>query len=129
MEDNDNTFDDESQDEESIKVVLIGESGVGKTSILIRYSSNEFKSNQLPTISANFISKTVILDDDNNTGVKFEIWDTAGQEKYRSLAILFYKNAGVCVFVYAITRKSSFKALKSFWINEVKNNITYDCGK
>ena len=110
------------------KVVFIGESGVGKTSILIRYSKNEFKSNQLPTISANFISKTVILDDEN-TGIKFEIWDTAGQEKYRSLAKVFYKNAGVCVFVYDITRKSSFKALKSFWINEVKNNTIKDCSK
>ena len=111
------------------KVVFFGESGVGKTSILIRYSSNEFKTNQLPTISANFISKTVILDDENNTGIKFEIWDTAVQEKYRSLARVFYKNAGVCVFVYDITRKSSFNVLKSFWVNEVKNNITYDCGK
>ena len=90
------------------KVVLIGESGVGKTSIISRYISNSFRSQQLPTTGANFVSKTVILEDENQS-IKFELWDTAGQEKYRSLARVFYKNAAVCILVYDITRKSSFE--------------------
>ena len=103
------------------KVVLVGESGVGKTSIITRYVSNKFESQQLPTNAVNFISKLMILEDENKT-IKFELWDTAGQEKYRSLAKVFYKNATVCVLVYDITRQSSFKELKNFWIKEIKEN-------
>ena len=103
------------------KVVLLGESGVGKTSIIARYISNTFKSQNLPTTGANFVSKTIILDDENKS-IKFELWDTAGQERYRSLARVFYKNAAVCILVYDITRKSSFNELKSFWVNEIKEN-------
>ncbi len=103
------------------KVVLLGESGVGKTSIIARYITNTFKSQNLPTTGANFVSKTIILEDENKS-IKFELWDTAGQERYRSLAKVFYKNAAVCVLVYDITRKSSFNELKSFWVNEIKDN-------
>ena len=54
--------------------------------------------------------------------IKFEIWDTAGQEKYRSLAKVFYKNSSACILVYDITRRNSFEELKNFWINEIKLN-------
>ena len=110
------------------KVVLIGESGVGKTSIIARYTQNSFKSQQLPTTGANFVSKIIILEDENKS-IKFELWDTAGQERYRALAKVFYKNAAVCVLVYDITRKSSFDELKNFWVNEIKNNIQKDASK
>ena len=110
------------------KVVLIGESGVGKTSILARYTLNSFKSQQLPTTGANFVSKIIILEDENKS-IKFELWDTAGQERYRSLAKVFYKNAAVCVLVYDITRKSSFEELKNFWVAEIKDNTPSDTSK
>ena len=110
------------------KVVLIGESGVGKTSIIARYTQNSFKSQQLPTTCVNFVSKIIILEDENKS-LKFELWDTAGQERYRSLAKVFYKNADVCVLVYDITRKSSFDELKNFWINEIKENTPSDTSK
>ena len=110
------------------KVVLIGESGVGKTSIITRYFSNKFKTQQMPTTGATFISKTIILEDENRS-IKFELWDTAGQEKYRALAKVFYKNAAVCVLVYDITRKSSFEELKNFWVKEIKENIPSDTSK
>ena len=110
------------------KVVLIGESGVGKTSIISRYTSNQFKSQQLPTTGANFVSKIIILEDENKS-IKFELWDTAGQERYRALAKVFYKNAAVCVLVYDITRKSSFDELKNFWVNEIKENTPSDTSK
>ena len=105
------------------KVVLIGESGVGKTSIIARYITNTFRTQQLPTTGANFVSKMVILEDENKS-IKFELWDTAGQEKYRSLAKVFYKNARVCILVYDITRKTSFEELKNFWVGEIKENAS-----
>ena len=112
----------------SCKVVLIGESGVGKTSIINRFTSNTFRSQQLPTTAANFVTKLVIMEDENKS-IKFEIWDTAGQEKYRSLAKVFYKNAAVCILVYDITRKSSFEEIKKFWVNEIKQNVSPDTSK
>jgi Ras-related protein Rab-22 len=110
------------------KVVLIGESGVGKTSIISRYMTNTFKSQLMSTPGANFIKKNVIMEDEKKS-INFEIWDTAGQEKYRSLAKVFYKNATVCVLVYDITRKSSFEAVKNYWIKEIKENAPKDISK
>ena len=103
------------------KVVLIGESGVGKTSIISRYTTNIFKSQLMSTPGANFVTKNVIMEDENQS-IKFEIWDTAGQERYRALAKVFYKNAAVCVLVYDITRKSSFEEIKNYWVKEIKAN-------
>ena len=105
------------------KVVLIGESGVGKTSIINRYISNTFSNVLTATPGASFTSKTIFLKDYNQS-IKFEIWDTAGQEKYRALAKVFYKTAAVCILVYDITRKASFDELKNYWINEVKTNAS-----
>ncbi len=110
------------------KVVLIGESGVGKTSIISRYMSNTFKSQLMSTPGANFVKKNVIMEDENKS-INFEIWDTAGQERYRSLAKVFYKNATVCVLVYDITRNSSFEAIKNYWIKEIKENAPKDISK
>ena len=110
------------------KVVLIGESGVGKTSIISRYTSNIFKSHLMATPGANFVTKNVIMEDEHKS-IKFEIWDTAGQERFRSLAKVFYKNASVCVLVYDITRRSSFEELKKYWIKEIKENAPDDISK
>ena len=105
----------------SCKVVLIGESGVGKTSIISRYVSKTFCTALNPTPGANFTTKTIYFPDFRKS-IKFELWDTAGQEKYRSLAKVFYKNSHVCILVYDITRRDSFEELKNFWINEIKVN-------
>ena len=110
-----------SKDPIPCKVVLIGETGVGKTSIISRYISNTFSSALTPTPGANFTTKiSKFLEYARD--IKFEIWDTAGQEKYRSLAKVFYKNSTVCVLVYDITRRASFEELKKYWINEIKLN-------
>ena len=61
--------------------------------------------------------------------IKFEIWDTAGQEKFRSLAKVFYKNAAICVLVYDITRHESFEELEIFWVEEIQNNVPSDVCK
>ena len=110
------------------KVVLIGESGVGKTSIISRYTSNIFKSQLMSTPGANFVTKHVIMEEQDQA-IKFEIWDTAGQERYRSLAKVFYKNAAVCVLVYDITRKASFEELKNYWVKEIQENTPKDISK
>ena len=95
---------------ESIKVVLVGESGVGKTSIIQQFTAKKFDPHRETSLSAQFISKTVNFQDLGKE-IKFDIWDTVGQEKYRSLAKIFYKDAKVIVFVYDITTEYSFKIL------------------
>ena len=110
------------------KVVLIGESGVGKTSIITRYTRNQFKSQLMATSGANFVTKNVIMEDENQS-IKFEIWDTAGQERYRALTKVFYKNAAVCILVYDITKKKTFEELKNYWVKEIKENSLPDLSK
>jgi small GTP-binding protein len=119
---------DEEKQSIPCKVVLIGESGVGKTSIISRYISNTFSSVLMATPGANFTTKTIFLQDENQS-IKFEIWDTAGQEKYRALAKVFYKNAAVCILVYDITRKASFEELKKYWVQEIKANASPNVSK
>ena len=109
---------------EAYKIVLIGESGVGKTSIISRYINNSFDLQVLTSSSAQFISKTITLSDD--TALKLDIWDTAGQEKFRSLAKIFYKDAKVIILVYDITNKASFDNLKNYWFNEIEENSISD---
>ncbi len=106
---------------ESIKVVLVGESGVGKTSIISQFTSKTFDAHRETSLSAQFISKTVEFKDIGKQ-IKFDIWDTVGQEKYRSLAKIFYKDAKVIVFVYDITTEYSFNELKKYWYEETKAN-------
>ena len=120
--------DDDEKKAIPCKVVLIGESGVGKTSIISRYMTNTFSPTLGSTPGANFTTKTVYLEKENQS-IKYEIWDTAGQEKYRSLAKVFYKNASICILVYEITRKASFDELKKYWIGEVISNASKNISK
>ena len=103
------------------KVVFIGESGAGKTNIINRYTSDTFSSVLASTPGASFTAKTILIKDYNNP-IKFEIWDTAGEKKYRDLAKVFLKNASAVILVYNITRKDSFEELKNYWIKEIKSN-------
>ena len=116
--------DEEETDYVTCKVVLIGETGVGKTSIISRYVSNTFSDVLMSTTGASFATKKIELDKEHK--IKFQIWDTAGQERFRSLAKIFYQNAAVAVLVYDITRRDSFEKLKQFWIKELKENAPSD---
>jgi len=109
-------------DPEQIKVVLLGETGVGKTSIISQFTTHTFDPHRETSLSAQFISKTVDFQDIGQS-IKFDIWDTVGQEKYRSLAKIFYKDAKVIIFVYDITRAETFEGLKNYWYDETKNNV------
>ena len=106
---------------EAIKVVLLGDAGVGKTSIISQFTAHKFDPHKETSLSAQFISKTVDFPDLGQS-IKFDIWDTVGQEKYRSLAKIFYKDAKVIVFVYDITREFTFESIKNYWYEETKAN-------
>ena len=110
------------------KVVVIGESGVGKTSIIQRFKENTFTYSTKVSTGANYYRKEIIFEDENKS-INFEVWDTAGTERYRSLAKVFYKNAPVCVLVYDITKKKSFEELKNFWVKEIEYNTLPDTSK
>ena len=113
------------EEPESVKVVLLGESGVGKTSIISQFTTNKFNPRVATSVSAQFISKKIEFADYGRT-LKFDIWDTVGQEKYRSLAKIFYKDAKIIIFIYDITTDFSFKALKEFWYRETINYADND---
>ena len=105
---------------ESFKVVLVGESGVGKTSIITQFIDETFQEDQQSTTGGTFSTKSVICD--GGRILKFEIWDTAGQERYRSLTKMFYKDANAAILVYDITRKDSFEELKNYWAEQIKES-------
>lgn len=110
-----------------MKVVLLGESGVGKSSLALRFVTNEFKPYSEATIGASFMSKSMSIpptDDEkeqNERNISFKIWDTAGQEKYRSLAPMYYRGSSAAILVYDIANPSTFAALQD-WVNELNNN-------
>ena len=105
---------------ESFKVVLVGESGVGKTSIITQFIDQTFQEDQQSTTGGTFSTKSVICD--GGKILKFEIWDTAGQERYRSLTTMFYKDANAAVMVYDVTRAESFEELKNYWAGQIKES-------
>ena len=105
----------------SIKVVLLGESGVGKTSIINQFISKKFNPKMSTSVSAQFTSKIMEFPEQKRT-LRFDIWDTVGQEKYRSLTKIFYKDAKIIIFVYDITTEYSFNALQTYWYTETVDN-------
>ena len=101
---------------ESFKIILVGESGVGKTSIITQFVDETFQQDQQSTIGGTFSNKTLKCD---NKILKLEIWDTAGQERYRSVTTMFYKDSNAAILVYDITSKYSFEELRDYWIQQI----------
>ena len=99
------------------KLVFIGDSGVGKTCIISRFTQGIFENNVNSTRGASYSNKII---DVNGTPLSLDIWDTAGQETYKSLTKYFYKGAKMALLVYDITRKESFDNIKSFWYDQIK---------
>ena len=102
----------------SCKVVLLGESGVGKTCIISRYVNNTYDEKSETTNGASYASKIIELEQYKQS-LRFDIWDTAGQEKYRSLTKIFFKDATAAILVYDITRKKSFDEIKNYWYKQL----------
>lgn len=98
------------------KLVLLGESSVGKSSLVLRFVKGQFHEFQESTIGAAFLTQTVQIDE---TTVKFEIWDTAGQERYHSLAPMYYRGAQAAIVVYDISNKETFHKAQT-WIKELQ---------
>ena len=111
------------------KVCLVGESGVGKTCIINRFVNDEFREDEPPSISASYSEKLIHLDEYEAKNAIFHIWDTAGQEKYRSIGKIFYKDANAVILVYDITSKKSFDEIKNFWYKEIKDHAPKDTNK
>ena len=98
-----------------VKLVLLGDSGVGKSSIVLRFVADNFKSDAEATIGASYMGKILQF---NDKMIKFNIWDTAGQERYHALAKMYYRDATAAIMVYDITKKDSFEGIKR-WHKEL----------
>ena len=103
---------------QSIKVTLIGDTGVGKTCIIKRYTENEYDPQVKSTIGASYSQKILEI---NDKTIALDVWDTAGQEQYRALGRHFYKNAYIVCLVYDITNLKSFDSLKD-WYEDLKTH-------
>jgi len=104
-----------------VKLVLLGDSGVGKSCLVQRYVRGAFDPGSKVTVGAAFMSHSLTLPDGKN--VKFEIWDTAGQERYASLAPLYYRGASAAIVVYDMTSSDTFAKAKH-WITELRKNAS-----
>jgi small GTP-binding protein len=99
------------------KYVIIGDSSVGKTSIIKRYTHNTFEENHRSTIGIDFIIKNIDID---NKRIKLQIWDTAGQERFKHITTMYYKSAHAFIIVYDVTKVDSFNNITN-WIAEINN--------
>ncbi|XP_055904171.1 ras-related protein rab7 [Eupeodes corollae] len=97
-----------------LKVIILGDSSVGKTSLMNQYVNKRFSNQYKATIGADFLTKEIVVDD---RVVTMQIWDTAGQERFQSLGVAFYRGADCCVLVYDVTVPTTFKNLDS-WRDE-----------
>lgn len=107
------------KDNISCKVVLVGDTGVGKTSIIERYINDKYDENQKTTLVSSYTFKKIDIKKYNKS-VSLDIWDTAGQEVYRSLSKNFYLNASIGILVYDISRKASFESIRDYWYEQLK---------
>ena len=101
-----------------LKYVIVGDASVGKSNLLLRYSHGQFREEYQLTIGVEFGSNNVVLDD---KVYRIQIWDTAGQENFRSITRAYYKNSACALIVYDIARRESFESISS-WIEDCKNS-------
>lgn len=106
----------------AVKLVLLGEAAVGKSSLVLRFVSNDFQENKEPTIGAAFLTQKCTI---GERTIKYEIWDTAGQERFASLATMYYRNAQAAIVVYDITKPASFIKARH-WVKELHEQANRD---
>jgi small GTP-binding protein len=102
--------------DEIVKYILIGDSNVGKTSILRQFSQKTFKEKELPTVGLDYGERIINISDKN---VLIQVWDTAGQERFRSLTPSYYRSAMGILLVYSVTDKSSFNSIE-IWMKQIR---------
>ena len=120
MRDSKNRKNQKENEEISIKAILLGESGVGKTSLIKVITGHQFSHSYEPTLTNYYVEKNFSI---NDKIYKIKIWDTIGQEKYRTLTKLFYKDSRIVIFVYDKSSKNTFTELIKYWINEVRETL------
>ena len=103
-----------------LKLIVLGDSGVGKTNIIKKYINDEFSTDTKATVGVEFFYKTFKI---NNDIIKLEIWDTAGQERYKSITSAYYRGSRGALIVYDITRVSTFESIER-WIAEINEKVT-----
>ena len=113
---------DSGQFDLSFKLIVVGDSGVGKSCLSIKAIKNYFEDLYAPTVGFEFLSFSVKINDET---VKLQIWDTCGQEAYRSLINSFYRNSSLAILVYSIENKESFENLEN-WLNDIKTQSSPD---
>ena len=111
--------------DEKCQLLIIGDSTVGKTSILSRYSNGTFNASYLATVGLDNFTKDEII---NKKTVRIKMWDTAGQERYKSLTKGFFRNAQGIMIVYDVTNSETFENLK-YWINSIKTHMDSEIEK
>ena len=101
----------------SFKIIVVGDSGVGKSCLTIKATKNIYEDNYTPTVGFEFFTFNIRIGDKN---IKLQIWDTCGQEAYRSLITSFYRNSSLAVLVYSIDNRITYVNIES-WLNEIKS--------
>lgn len=120
--DNNQNSKDESKPLEA-KIVLLGDQNVGKSSIAQRFCKNLFTGQYVVTIGGAYLQQKLVLN--NGAVIKFHIWDTGGQERFRSMANLYYQDAAAAILTYDVTNEKTFESM-NYWIDELKNKIDQD---
>ena len=112
-----------SEEDDAIKVILLGEAGVGKTNLINIVTGIEFNDNEASTGTSSFSMKKLTV---NGNKYSIKLWDTIGQERFRHLTKLFYNDSKIVIFVYDITQKDSFEELKKYWVKDVEDKLGKD---
>ena len=115
-------MDEDIMEENEIKIILLGDSGVGKTSLINIAVGKKFSEKMLTTLNASYSVKKVYI---NNKLYKLNLWDTIGQERYRQLTKLFYTNTKIVIFVYECISRKSLESL-DYWVKDVESNLGKD---
>ena len=103
-----------------VKIILVGDTGVGKSSLLLTYAEEHFPGEHTPTIGVDFRFRRVKV---NNQTIKLQIWDTAGQERFRAISASYFRGSDIICLMYDITNKDSFESLKKDWIPTMQRTI------
>ena len=114
---------DKIEDDDGIKVILLGETGVGKTNIINIATNQNFEPEEKTTIASSF-SKVILKI--KKKQYQLNIWDTIGQEQFRQLTKLFYNNSKIVIFVYDITSHKSIDELKNYWVKDIESKLGND---
>jgi len=102
-----------------MKIVLVGQSSVGKSSLMLRFTDDKFNESYVNTIGVDFRFRTLQI---NDKRIKMQIWDTAGQEKFRTMTSTYYRGADAIIIVYDITDASTYDEINTYWTNELARN-------